>query len=438
MKTTNEQRQTTLAPMLDIKFIREHAEDVRQNCRVRNVAVDIDELLKLDATRLALLQDVEMLRKERNETAERMKSVTAEDRPALVERGKELKQLLAVKEADLAAVEGPWMRLLLQVPNKTHPDSPVGADDGMNVEIRTSGEVPSLADPKDHVELAQMHDLIDFERAAKVSGAKFYYLKGRLAVLEQALIRFALDECMKNGFLPISTPDLARDEVIVGTGFNPRGNESQIYSLENSDLSLVGTSEITMGGYHMNEAIDEEKLPLKYAALSHCFRTEAGTYGRESYGLYRVHQFAKVEMFVYAAPEQSEAVHQELLRLEEDIWKKLEIPFRVVDICTGDLGGPAYRKYDLEAWMPGKPQKEGRGGWGEITSTSNCTDYQARRLGIKVKRADGKVEFLHTLNGTAISLARALLTVIENGQQPDGSILIPTILIPYCGFDRLA
>lgn len=252
------------------------------------------------------------------------------------------------------------------------------------------------------------------------------------------MIRFALDECMKNGFVPMTTPDLARDEVISGAGFNPRGNESQIYSIENADISLVGTAEITVGGYHMNEAIDEARLPLRYVALSHCFRTEAGSYGRTEYGLYRIHQFSKVEMFVFASPEQSEAVHQEILRMEEEIWKKLEIPYRVVDICTGDLGGPAYRKYDLEAWMPGKPVEEGRGGWGEITSTSNCTDYQARRLGIKVKRADGSVEFLHTLNGTAISLARALLTVIENGQQADGSILIPKVLIPYCGFDRLA
>jgi seryl-tRNA synthetase len=423
--------------MLDIKYIREHAEEVKKNINVRNVAVDIDVLLELDAKRLKLLQEVEALRSERNVVADKMKSATPNERPGLVERGKELKQVLAVKEADLAAAEEPWMNLLMQVPNMTHPDSPVGSDDSMNVEVRTSGKPRKIKDPKDHVELGELHDLIDFARGAKVSGAKFYFLKGKLAILEQAMIRFAMDLCIKNGFMPITTPDLARDEIVVGTGFNPRGNESQIYSIENSDLSLVGTAEITIGGYHSGEMIDEAKLPLKYVAFSHCYRTEAGTYGRESYGLYRIHQFPKVEMFVFAAPEQSEAVHQELLRLEEEIWKRLEIPFRVVDICTGDLGGPAYRKYDLEAWMPGKPSEQGKGGWGEITSTSNCTDYQARRMGIKVKRADGSVEFLHTLNGTAISLARALLTVMENGQQEDGSITIPKALIPYCGFETL-
>lgn len=424
--------------MLDIKYIREHAKEVRKNINARNVNVDVDELLKLDAARLKLLQESEALRTERNAIAEQMKTASKDQRPGLIERGKELKQLLAVKEADLAAAEEPWMNLLMQVPNMSHKDAPVGSDDSMNVEIRKSGKPRKIKDAKDHVELGQMHDLLDFERAAKVSGAKFYYLKGRLAILEQALIRFALDECMKNGFTPMTTPDLAKDETIVGTGFNPRGNESQIYSIENSELSLIGTAEITVGGYHAGEALDEAKLPLKYAALSHCFRTEAGAYGRESYGLYRVHQFSKVEMFAFAAPEQSEAVHQELLRLEEEIWKKLEIPFRVVDICTGDLGGPAYRKYDLEAWLPGRPVEEGRGGWGEITSTSNCTDYQARRLGIKVKRLDGSVEYLHTLNGTAISLARAIIAIMENGQQADGSITLPKAIIPYCGFDTLA
>lgn len=424
--------------MLDIKYIREHAKEVKKNVASRNVSVDIDELLKLDEARLGLLQEVEALRKERNEVAEKMKSASNEERPGLVERGKELKQLLAVKEAELAAAEEPWMNLLMQVPNMSHPDAPTGSNDSENIEVRTSGTPSQLKNPKTHVELGEMHDLIDLERGAKVSGAKFYFLKGRLAILEQAMIRFAMDECMKNGFVPLSTPDLAKDEVVVGTGFNPRGPESQIYSIENSDLSLVGTAEITVGGYHAGEIIDETKLPIKYAAFSHCYRTEAGTYGRESYGLYRIHQFPKVEMFVFAAPEQSEAMHQEILRMEEEIWKKLEIPFRVVDICTGDLGGPAYRKYDLEAWMPGKPKGDDRGDWGEITSASNCTDYQARRLGIKVKRADGSVEFLHTLNGTAISLARALLTVMENGQQEDGSILIPKVLVPYCGFDRLA
>ena len=256
-----------------------------------------------------------------------------------------------------------------------------------------------------------------------------------MALLEQALIRFALDMLVQEGFIPMSTPDLAKDDVLVGTGFNPRGPETQIYSIENSDLSLIGTSEITLGGYHKDEILPSTSLPIKYAGISHCYRTEAGTYGRESYGLYRVHQFSKVEMFVFCTPEQSEAMHLELLRIEEAIWKALEIPYRVVDICTGDLGGPAYRKYDLEAWMWGR--EEGKGGWGEVTSASNCTDYQARRLNTRTKNADGDSVYAHTLNGTAIATSRALIAVLENHQQDDGSIRIPEALVPYCGFDTI-
>jgi seryl-tRNA synthetase len=425
------------SPMLDIKFIREHAEEVKENARKRHVTVDIDELLRVDAERLALLKEVEDLRRERNETAEKIPSVAPEAKPGLIEHGKEVKQLIAVKESELAEAEERWMGILLEVPNMTHPDSPVGATDEENVPIRTIGEPTKIKDPKDHVQIGKELDILDFDRAAEVSGAKFYYLKGKLAILEQSLIRFALDCAMENGFTPVTTPDVARDEVLRGTGFIPRGNESQIYSIENSDLSLIGTAEITLSGLHMGQAIDEDKLPIRYVGFSHCYRTEAGAYGRESYGLYRVHQFSKVELYVYAAPEQSEALHAELLRIEEDIWTKLGIPFHVVDICTGDLGGPAYRKYDLEAWMPGKASGKGKGAYGEVTSASNCTDFQARRLGIKVKRKSGTVEFLHTLNGTAIATSRAMIAILENGQQEDGSVIIPKVLVPYCGFERI-
>lgn len=233
----------------------------------------------------------------------------------------------------------------------------------------------------------------------------------------------------------MSTPDLAKDDVLVGVGFNPRGPEAQIYSIENSDLSLIGTAEITLGGYHKDEILDEASLPIKFAGISHCYRTEAGAYGRESYGLYRVHQFSKVELFVFCAPEQSEAVHAELRRLEERLFQKLGIPYQVVDICTGDLGGPAYRKFDLEAWMWGRG--EGKGGYGEVTSTSNCTDYQARRLNVRLRRKDGTLDYAHTLNGTAISLARALIAVLENHQNEDGSITIPEVLVPFTGFDKI-
>ena len=420
--------------MLDPKYIRENAKDVKKNCANKRMTVDVDAWLKLDAQRLDLLQASEKLRALRNETAEKMKSATPEDRPVLIEQGKSLKDKLSVAETHLADVEGEWKSLLLQIPNRTHPDAPIGDSEEKNVELRKVGKIRKIAKPLDHVALAKKHDLIDFERAAKVTGAKFYFLKGKLALLEHALQRFALDYLVNEGYLPMTTPDLAKDEVIVGAGFSPRGPETQIYSVENADISLIGTAEITLGGYHKDEILPAASLPIKYAGISHCYRTEAGSYGRESYGLYRVHQFSKIEMYVFCTPEQSEAMHLELLRHEENIFTALEIPFRVVDICSGDLGGPAYRKYDLEAWMWGR--NDGKGDWGEVTSTSNCTDYQARRMNIRVKTDAGNV-YAHTLNGTAISLARAIIAILENHQQEDGSIKIPAALVPYCGFDRI-
>lgn len=420
--------------MLDPKFIRENTATVKKNCANKRMKVDVDGWIKLDEKRLDALQAVEKLRAERNVVAEQMKSASKDDRPGLIEQGKALKDALVAAESSLESVEGEWKSILLQIPNMTHADAPVGESDADNEELRKVGNVRKLTEPLDHVALAEKHDLLDFTRAAKVTGAKFYYLKGKLVLLEQALTRFALDYLVREGFLPMTTPDLAKDEVIVGAGFSPRGPEAQIYSVENSDVSLIGTAEITLGGYHMDELLPLASMPIKYAGLSHCYRTEAGSYGRESYGLYRVHQFSKVEMFVFCTPDQSEALHLELLRHEENIFKALEIPFRVVEICTGDLGGPAYRKYDLEAWMWGR--NEGQGDWGEITSASNCTDYQARRLNIRVKSEEGNV-YAHTLNGTAISLARALIAILENHQQEDGSIKIPDALVPYCGFDRI-
>ncbi|MCI0479140.1 serine--tRNA ligase [Candidatus Uhrbacteria bacterium] len=421
--------------MLDPKFIRDHADEVKRNCARRDVAVNVDAFLRLDGERRSLIQDAESLRADRNAVAEAMKSVEASERETLIGKGKALKEGIAAKEAALSEIEGPWTDLLRRIPNMTHPDVPDGETDGQNIEVRTVGEVRRLMDPKDHVQIAETHDLIDFARGAKVAGAKFYFLKGKLALLEQALIRFALDRLSREGFIPMATPDVAKDEILIGTGFQPRGPETQIYSLEGTDLSLIGTSEITVGGYHAGEILPEDKLPLKYAAFSHCFRTEAGTYGRESYGLYRVHQFSKVEMFVFCTPEQSEAIHAELLRHEEGLFEAMGIPYRVVDTCTGDLGGPAYRKFDLEAWMWGRG--EGTGGWGEVTSASNCTDYQARRLNIRTKTPDGETRFVHTLNGTAIATSRALIAILENGQNDDGSVTVPDVLVPYCGFDRI-
>ena len=409
--------------MLDIKFIRENAEAVKKNCEDRKMKCDIDRLLILDEQRREAMAQVEELYAEKNKLNEAIQKASADDKKEIIEKGKTVKEKLEKLEPELEKIKADYVLLLLQVPNMTHSDSPIGRDDGENKEIERYGE-PSKFDfePKGHEEIMLDLDLIDFERGAKVAGSKFYYLKNEGALLELALINFVFEKLIQKGFIPFTTPDLAKDKILEGIGFNPRGTETQVYSVENSDLSLIGTAEITMGGYHMNEIITEEKLPLKYVALSHCFRTEAGAYGRHSAGLYRVHQFTKVEMFAYALPEESEKMHQELKDIEVEIFKDLGVPFRVVDICTGDLGGPAYRKYDLEAWMTS------RNGWGEVTSTSNTTDYQARRLNIRTERRDGKKEYLHMLNGTAVAVSRALIAIIENYQQADGSIKVPKVL----------
>ena len=288
-------------------------------------------------------------------------------------------------------------------------------------------------EPKDHVQLGQDLDIIDFDTATRVSGTKFYYLKNEGVILELALVRYALDILMKKGFTLFTTPDVAKTEILEGIGFNPRGPESNVYTVEGEGSCLIGTAEITLGGYYSGTVIDRDKLPLRLAGLSHCFRREAGAAGQFSKGLYRVHQFTKVEMFSYCLPEDSDRIHEELRGIEEEIFSGLGIPFRVVDTCTGDLGAPAYRKWDLEAWMPGRNGGE----WGEVTSTSNCTDYQARRLNVKYKDEDGKNKHVHMLNGTAIACSRGLIAVIENFQRADGSVGIPEALIPYCGFSEI-
>ena len=278
-------------------------------------------------------------------------------------------------------------------------------------------------EPKDHVELMETLDLIDFEGGAKVSGQKFYYLKNQAVFLELALAQYAMSLLQKEGFTVHITPDLARHQILDGIGFNPRGAETQIYSIEESDLCLIATAEITLGGLLIDQLLKYEQLPILYAGLSHCYRTEAGAAGRESRGLYRVHQFSKIEMFAFTHPEKSEEMHERMREIEEQIYQDLGIPYQLVNICKGDLGGPAYRKYDLEAWMPG------RGEWGEVTSTSNCTDYQSRRMNIRFKDPDtGNNRFVHMLNGTAIAVSRTLIALIENGQQKDGSIKLPACL----------
>src|SRR4030043_1476880 len=326
--------------MLDIKFIQENKEKVKENCKLRNFEVDIDRLLDLDEKRKKLLQEVEELRNEKNKlnelfkkTNEQIRKLGFENRKEVIKKGEEIKDKLNDIGPEWEDSERKYKNLLLKVPNISHPDSPIGKDDSENKEIERYGEPPKFDfEPKGHEELMKNLDLIDFERGAKVAGTKFYFLKNEAVLLEQALINYALDICREEGFSLFATPDLAKDEILEGIGFTPRGKETKVYSIEDTDLSLIGTAEITMGGYHMNETIDESQLPLKYVALSHCFRTEAGSYGRHSAGLYRVHQFTKVEMFAYTQPEKSEEMHTYFKEMEVKIFKGLNVPFRVVDI----------------------------------------------------------------------------------------------------------
>jgi len=413
--------------MLDIKYIREHKDEIKKNCENRLSLANINELLSLDEQRRQAISKIDTLRSERN-----LKS-KGKPMPKEIEIMKQKRVKIGELETELSKIEEKYNEELFKVPNLTHPEviASKNEDDNQILEIFKEPTKFNF-EPKDHVQLAEALDLIDFTKAAEVTGTKFYYLKKELALLEFALIQYALETLCKKGFTPIITPDLAKQEILKAMGFNPRGESTQVYNLENSDLSLIGTAEITMGGYHMGEVLKEAELPKKYAAVSHCFRTEAGSYSKFSKGIFRVHQFTKIEMFQYVKPENSEAAHQELLEIEKEIFKGLKIPFRVVDHCTADLGAPSIRTYDLEAWMPGKPNKEGKmGDWGEITSTSNCTDYQARALNIKYKKTDGSKEFIHMLNGTAIAVTRAIIAIIENNQQADGSIIIPEVLTKY-------
>lgn len=419
--------------MLDLKFIRENIEPVKENCKNRNIRVDLDTFLALDVERREFIKAVEDVRQKQNETAKGMKGkLEQSEREVLIAKGRELKQLEQELDNKCKVVEDQLYSIARQIPNMTHPDSPIAGGEDGNKEIRRWGKPTEFNfKPLDHVMLGEKLDLIDFDAGAKVAGQKFYYLKNEAVLLEQALVCYALNTLRPEGFAPIMTPDVARESILEGIGFNPRGEETQIYSIANSDLCLIATAEITLGGMYADSIIDETKLPLKYVGVSHCFRTEAGAGGRESKGLYRVHQFTKIEMFAFTVPDDSAAMHEHFVAMEEKLFQGLGIPYRVVDICTGDMGGPAYRKYDLEAWMPGRGEK---GEWGEVTSTSNCTDYQARRLGIRFKKEnDKKPQLVHMLNGTAIAVSRAMISILENYQRADGTIEVPEVLRPYMG-----
>ncbi len=423
--------------MLDPAFIRDHLDEVKANCRHRNVTADVDRVVQLEDERKRLVQETQRLQQRQNELSKQIpKEKDPAQKQALVQEGRSLREKVAGMETQVKQVETDLRAVLLTIPNMSHPDAPVGTTAEDNKVISRFGE-PRAFDfpPKDHVALAEALDLVDFEAGSRVAGPKFYFLKNEAVLLELALVQYALGTLSREGYTPIITPDVARVDVLEGIGFIPRGPETQIYSLENTDLCLIATAEITLGGMHRDQIFDELQLPLKYVGLSHCFRTEAGAPGRDTRGLFRVHQFTKVEMFAFCAPDQSDAIHRELLAIEEKIFQGLQLPYHVIDTCTGDLGGPAYRKYDLEAWMPGRGEK---GEYGEVTSTSNCTDYQARRLNIRYKIPGQKgTRFVHTLNGTAVAVSRAIVAILENYQQADGSVVVPEVLRPWVGKERI-
>ncbi|MCS6865436.1 MAG: serine--tRNA ligase [Gemmataceae bacterium] len=426
--------------MLDADFIRQNAEAVKRNCHQRGVsAAPVDRVVALETQRKELVQRRSATAAKKNEISKKFPTATTpEEKQALKEQAAAVDQDVAAIDEQLKAVASELHAQLLLIPNMTHPDAPVGGEEANRV-VGQFGE-PRQFDfpPLDHVELCEKLDLADFEAGAKVAGQKFYFLKNEAALLEVALVQYALQHCRRAGYTPIVTPDLARVDVLEGIGFMPRDpnpQTRQIYTIADTDLCLIATAEITLGGMHRDQILDEAELPKRYVGLSHCFRTEAGAAGRDTRGLYRVHQFTKVEMFAFCTPESSDAIHEEIRTLEEQIFQGLGLCYRVIDTATGDLGGPAYRKYDLEAWMPGRGQG---GAYGEITSTSNCTDFQARRLGIRYKGKGFKgTRFVHTLNGTAVACTRAIIAILENYQQADGSVVIPEVLRPWVGQDRI-
>ena len=407
--------------MLDVKFIRENLALVEKSTREKGYKVDIKELIKLDDARKKTLAEVEALRTRRNEISGKMKG--GKPSKELIDEGKKIKEELSECEEALEKDEKALQEMLKKVPNVIFDDVPLGGEE-CSVEIKKWGKNHEAG--VDHLDYATSRDWVDFERGAKVAGAKFYYLKDGLALLENALLQYGLSKVLEHGFTFMTVPDMVSSRVLEGCGFSPRTSEqSDEYYIEGEDLAMIATAEMPLTGYHMDEIIDEDKLPLFYAGYSACFRKEAGAYGKYTRGLFRVHQFNKLEMYAFCLPEQSKEIHEKILAIEEEIWQGLGVPYHIINIAAGDLGAPAAKKYDMEYWSPVNQKYQ------EITSCSNCTDFQARSCNVRVRRKDGTVEFVHTLNGTAIPLARALVVMIENFATPDGKLKVPEVLRPY-------
>jgi seryl-tRNA synthetase len=412
--------------MLDLKLVRDNPEVVRTGLRRRGAdPALVDAVLEADRTRRALVHDVERLRAEQNRVSAEIPRLSGEEKTRRIAEMREVSTRLKSLEPDLRSADEALHTALLRLPNLPHPSVPAGAGPVHNVVVRTWGERPQFDfEPRDHVDLGTALGVLDLERGAKVSGSRFYYLRGAGVLLEQALMRFALDVVMEAGFTPVQTPFLVRPEVLMAAYGGAELDTQQVYKIEGEDLVLIGTSEQSLGGLYKDETLDEKSLPARLAGLSWCFRREAGSYGKDIRGVFRVHQFDKVEMFSYTTPETSWDEHEYLVGTEERVLQQLGLHHRVVLLCGGEAATASAKTYDLETWFPG------RDGYAETHSCSNCTDFQARRLGVRVRTGAGTT-YAHLLNGTAIATPRAWIAVLENYQQPDGSVRVPDALVPY-------
>jgi seryl-tRNA synthetase len=409
--------------MLDINFVRQNPEKVKEACEKKQVKCDVEKILELDKKRRELLTNLEGLKAEQNKISR------AHDESAIA-TAKELKEKIKNSEPELKKIEEELNSFLLLLPNVPFDEVPVGKDDSGNVVVRQVGKPSKFSfKAKDYMEIGTEKDLIDTERAAKVAGSRFGYLKRQLPLLEFALINLVMDTVKKEGFIPVLPPVMLKDEMARGTGYFEAGDRSEAYYLPDDNMYLVGTSEQSLVAMHADEVLNEKDLPLRYVGFSTCFRREAGSYGKDTKGILRVHQFDKLEMVIFSKPEQSKDEHKLLLSIEEKLMKALGLPYQVINICTGDLGRPAAAKFDIESWLPSENK------YRETHSTSNCTDFQARRLNIKYKDKNNKLQFVHTLNGTAFAIGRILIMLLENYQQKDGSVKVPRALQKYCGIE---
>ena len=426
--------------MLDIKFIRENPEKVKEGCKKKNVEVDIGKILELDKRKRELQQQIESLRARHSDTSTQIGVVlrnTQGPGPVsagleIISRGKDEKKEIEKIEKQIEEIEGGVKSLLVQLPNLPFDDVPVG-DESKNVVLRQWGKIPKFAfEPKDHLELGEALDIIDVKRAAKVSGARFGYLKGDAALLEFALVELAMKTATKKGFTPIIPPVFVRSEIMQGMGYVDTPEDlAERYFFEKDGLFLVGTGEQSVGPMYADEIFEESELPKRYVAFSTCFREEAGSYGKDTRGILRVHQFDKVELFSFVRPEDSKKEHEFLIKLEEKLWQALKIPYQVVHLATGDMSRPSASTYDIEAWMPGQNK------YREVSSASNVTDFQARRLNIRYRTKEGKPEFVHMLNATGFPIGRTIIAILENYQQKDGSVKIPGALQGYMGKEKI-